>query len=259
MKIALLQMDIVLGDATANRRKAADMIATGLSRGAELLVLPEMWTTGYKLAEIDRLAEPDDGPTMTMLRANARENGVEIVTGSMAEARDGKVYNTCYAIDASGEVVAKYSKIHLIGLMQEDRYIEPGDSKAMFSLRCGPAGMIICYDLRFTELPRTLALAGCRTLFVPAEWPAQRGAHWRTLNLARAIENQMFVIAVNRVGRDPDNVYFGHSLVVNPWGEVLAEGSEDREEVIVADVDFAAGEEIRRRMPVFADRRPQYY
>ncbi len=259
MKIALLQMDIVLGDPDANRRKAADMIAAGLGQGAELFVLPEMWTTGYKLAEIGRLAEPEDGPTLAMLRAAARENGVEFVTGSMAEARGGKVYNTCYAVNAAGGVVAKYSKIHLIGLMEEDRYISPGDSKALFTLGCGQAGMIICYDLRFTELPRALALAGCRTLFVPAEWPAQRGAHWRTLNLARAIENQLFVIAVNRVGRDANNVYFGHSLVVDPWGEVLAEGSEDREEVIVVDVDFAAGEEIRRRMPVFADRRPQYY
>ncbi len=259
MKVALLQMDIVFGEPEANRRKAVAMIASGLEQGAKLFVLPEMWTTGYKLAEIHNLAEPEDGPTLAMLRATAREHGVEIVTGSMAEARGGKAYNTCYAIDAAGEVVAKYSKIHLIGLMQEDRYIAPGDSKALFALGCGPAGMIICYDLRFTELPRSLALAGCRTLFVPAEWPAQRGAHWRTLNIARAIENQLFVIAVNRVGRDPNNVYFGHSLVVNPWGEVLAEGAEDREEVIVADVDFAAGEEIRRRMPVFADRRPQYY
>jgi predicted amidohydrolase len=259
MKVALLQMDIALGDVAANRRKAADMIAAAIGRGAKLLVLPEMWTTGYKLAAIHELAEPEGGPTLAMLRAAARDKGVEMITGSLAESRDGKVYNTCYAIDAAGDVVAKYSKIHLIGLMEEDRYIAPGDAKAMFELSFGKAGMIICYDLRFTELPRALALAGCRTLFVPAEWPASRGAHWRALNIARAIENQMFVIAVNRVGRDEGNVYFGHSLVVDPWGEVLAEGSADNEEVLVVDVDFAAGEEIRRRMPVFADRRPQYY
>ncbi len=259
MKVALLQMDIALGDVAANRRKAADMIAEAVGRGAKLLVLPEMWTTGYKLAAIHELAEPEGGPTLAMLRAAARQSGVEIVTGSMAEARDGKVYNTCYAVDAAGEVVAKYSKIHLIGLMAEDRYLAPGDAKAMFELSCGQAGIIICYDLRFTELPRALALAGCRTLFVPAEWPASRGAHWRALNIARAIENQMFVIAVNRVGRDEGNVYFGHSLIVDPWGEVLAEGPERDEAVVVADVDFAAGEEIRRRMPVFADRRPECY
>ncbi len=259
MKVALLQMDIALGDVAANRRKAGAMLAEGLARGARLFVLPELWTTGYKLAEIATLAEPEGGPTLAMLTAFAREHGVEVISGSIAEARDGKVYNTCYAIDADGEVVAKYSKIHLIGLMAEDRYLAPGDSKALFELSFGPAGMIICYDLRFTELPRALALAGCRTLFVPAEWPASRGAHWRALNVARAIENQLFVIAVNRVGRDEHNIFFGHSLAVDPWGEVLAEGSADGEEVVVADVDFAAGEEIRRRMPVFADRRPQCY
>ncbi len=259
MKVALLQMDIALGDVAVNRRKAETMLAEGLARGAKLFVLPEMWTTGYNLAEIDRLAEPAAGPTMAMLTAFARRHGVEIVSGSIAEARDGRVYNTCYAIGADGAVVAKYSKIHLIGLMAEDRYLAPGDRRAVFELSIGCAGMIICYDLRFTELPRAMALEGCRTLFVPAEWPASRGAHWRALNIARAIENQLFVIAVNRVGRDDNNVFYGHSLAVDPWGEVLAEGSEAGEEVIVADVDFAAGEEIRRRMPVFADRRPECY
>ncbi len=259
MKVALLQMDIALGDVAANRRKAGAMLAEGLAKGAKLFVLPEMWTTGYKLAEIAALAEPEGGPTLAMLTAFAREHGVEVIGGSIAEARGGRVYNTCYAIGADGAVAAKYSKIHLIGLMEEDRYLTAGDSKAIFELSFGPAGTIICYDLRFTELPRALALAGCRTLFVPAEWPASRGTHWRALNVARAIENQLFVIAVNRVGQDENNVFYGHSLVVDPWGEVLAEGSAAGEEVIVVDVDFAAGEEIRRRLPVFADRRPQCY
>lgn len=259
MKVALLQMDIALGDVAANRRKAMAMIQEGIERGAKLLVLPELWTTGYKLGEIHNLAEPADGPTVKMLSAAAKEHGVEIITGSIAEARGGRVYNTCYAIDGTGSVIAKYSKIHLIGLMAEDRYLAPGDSKALFEMSFGKAAMIICYDLRFTELPRALALAGCHTMFVPAEWPASRGAHWRTLNIARAIENQMFVIAVNRVGSDDNNLFYGHSLIVNPWGEVLAEGSESDEQVILADVDFASVGEIRQRMPIFADRRPQYY
>jgi omega-amidase len=259
MKVALLQMDIALGDVAANRRKAAAMIAEAIARGARLLVLPEMWTTGYKLAEIHKLAEPADGPTIQMLSAAAKTNGVEIITGSIAEARDGRVYNTCYAIDRCGGLVAKYSKIHLIGLMEEDRYLTAGDRKTLFTMSFGQAAMIICYDLRFTELPRALALDGCQALFVPAEWPAARGSHWRTLNIARAIENQMFVIAVNRVGADDSNLFYGHSLIVDPWGEVLAEGPEKDEAVIVADVDFASVAAVRQRMPVFADRRPQCY
>lgn len=259
MKVALLQMDIALGDVAANRAKASAMLAEAAGRGAELAVLPEMWTTGYALEEIHTLAEPPGGPTLTMLRAFAREHGVALVAGSLAEREDGKVYNTAYAIGRDGEVAARYRKIHLIGLMAEDRYLSPGDTRCTFDLGFGPAGLIICYDLRFTELPRALALSGCRALFVPAEWPASRGRHWLALNVARAIENQMFVIAVNRVGRDAANLFYGHSLIVDPWGEVVAEGSETAEQVIVADVDFAAVEEIRKRMPVFADRRPECY
>lgn len=259
MKVALLQMDIVLGDVAANRAKALAMLDEGIARGAGVLVLPEMWTTGYALPEIKKLAEPSDGPTLAMLREKAAKNRVEIITGSIAESRDGRVYNTCYAVGPRGDVVSRYSKIHLIGLMREDLFLAPGDSKAVFDMSFGRAGMIICYDLRFTELPRALALAGCRVLFVPAEWPAARGGHWRALLIARAIENQMFVVGVNRVGADTDNDFFGHSLVVDPWGEVIAEGSAGGEEVLVADIDMALVEAVRARMPVLSDRRPQLY
>ncbi|HMM19787.1 MAG TPA: carbon-nitrogen family hydrolase [Selenomonadales bacterium] len=258
MKIALVQMDIALGDVAANQAKIRELIGEGCRRGARLAVLPELWSTGYQLPEIRNLAEPEEGPSLGLLKGLAREHRVEIVAGSMAETDGAQVYNTAYVIGPDGAVRAKYRKIHLIGLMDEDRYLRPGHRKCLFDSAAGPAGIIICYDLRFTELPRAMALAGCRVLFVPAEWPSVRGRHWLTLNIARAIENQLFVIAVNRVGRDRSNEFYGHSLVVDPWGEVVAEGS-DREEVLVVDVDFAAGEEMRRRMPVFADRRPECY
>lgn len=259
MKVALLQMDLVLGDVQANRTKALSMLAEGVKQGAKLLVLPEMWTTGYKLDKIRELAEPADGPTIQMLKQFAKRNGVEIVCGSMAELCNEHVYNSAYAINRQGEIVAHYRKIHLIGLMKEDTYITAGDCKCMFDLSFGKAGMIICYDLRFTELPRSLALSGCQTLFVPAEWPTPRGRHWVILNTARAIENQMFVIAVNRVGKDEGNVFYGHSMIIDPWGEIIAEGSATEEQVIVAEVDFGSVAEIRKRMPIFTDRRPQYY
>ncbi len=259
MNVALIQMDIALGDVAANQKKALAMIEKGLRAGAKIFVLPEMWTTGYKLGEIDKLGEPDNGPSIQLLKAVAKQNKVEIIAGSIAEKDGGKVYNTSYAIGRDGSVLAKYRKIHLSGLANEEKYINAGNCKSIFDLSFGKAGLIICYDVRFTELPRALALSGCQALFVPAEWPAVRGKHWLALNIARAIENQMFVIAVNRVGRDESDVFFGHSLVINPWGEVLAEGSEDQEEVITVDVDFAAIADIRKRIPIFADRRPQYY
>jgi omega-amidase len=259
MKVALIQMDIVLGDIEINRCKAKLLIAQGCAQAVQLFILPELWTTGYQLQEIKKLAEPEDGQTICMLRQIARENRIEIIAGSIAELRNGKVYNTAYAIGRDGEILAKYSKMHLIGLMLEDRYLCAGEEKCFFEMSLGRAGMIICYDLRFTELPRALALQGCRALFIPAEWPSIRGKHWRALNIARAIENQMFVIAVNRVGNDQDNTFFGHSMVIDPWGEVLIEGSETEEELLVMDINFDAVEDIRKRIPVFADRRPECY
>jgi len=259
MKIALIQMDVALGQVQVNQEKAKDLIDKAITEGAKLIVLPELWTTGYKLDEIDKMAESENGQTIMMLRQIAKDNQVEIMTGSIAEARDGKVYNTSYAIDSAGTIQAKYSKIHLIGLMEEDKFIAAGNKRSTFTMSFGKAGMIICYDLRFTELSRALALDGCQTLFVSAEWPTVRGMHWRALNIARAIENQMYVIAVNRVGKDVNNNFFGHSMVIDPWGEVIAEGSETKEEVIMAEVDFTAVDEVRSKILVFADRRPECY
>lgn len=258
MKIAVLQMDVRLGNVTANREKAAAMIQEGLNQGAELFVLPEMWTTGYQLEQIEQLAEASDGSTIKMLQKLAQENNIEIITGSIAESRNRKIYNTAYAINKQGQVIAQYSKIHLIGLMAEEQYISPGDKKCSFELSIGKAGLIICYDIRFTELPRALALEGCTTLFIPAQWPEVRGDHWRILNLARAIENQQFVISANSVNGRGRGKMYGHSMIINPWGEIIAEGS-DQEELIIADVDFSQSTDIRKRLPVFTDRRPQLY
>lgn len=259
MKIALIQMDIALGDVEANRRKALALINEGLRQNAKLFVLPELWTTGYVLDQLLELGEPDNGSTVRMLQNVAKENSVEIITGSIAEIKNNQVYNTVYAINTQGVIVGKYSKIHLVPMMDEEKFLTPGDTKGIFELSFGKAGAIVCYDLRFTELPRSLALSGCQTMFVPAEWPAIRGKHWRTLNMARAIENQMYVIAVNRVGKDQNNIFFGHSMIINPWGDVIAEGSETDEQVVVADVDFSMVDAVRQQIPIFADRRPQCY
>ena len=258
MKVAVLQMDILPGDVEYNRQKAMSMIHEGLAQNAGLFVLPEMWTTGYKLDQIHSLAEPENGPTMILLQQIARKYGVEIVTGSIAEKRKDKIYNTAYVIDRTGTVIAKYSKIHLIGLMEEEKYITPGDHKCSFALSTGQAGLIICYDIRFTELPRALALEGCTTLFIPAQWPEQRGSHWRILNQARAIENQLFIISANTVNGHGRGKMYGHSMIIDPWGEIIAEGGT-AEELILADVDFSMVADIRKRLPVFTDRRPQYY
>jgi predicted amidohydrolase len=204
------------------------------------------------------LAETVEGPTIAALCAFAKEKSVEIVTGSLPICDNGKIYNNAFVINKLGDIVSSYRKIHLFSLMGEERFFQPGDKPVIFDLDCGKASLIICYDIRFPELVRTVALGGAKVLFVPAEWPSLRGDHWHVLNIARAIENQMFVFAVNCVGCHKDNVFYGHSMAVDPWGQILIEGSGE-EAVLVAEIAIALVEEVRSRMPIFADRRSDVY
>jgi omega-amidase len=154
--------------------------------------------------------------------------------------------------------LADYSKIHLFRLMDEHQYLTAGDKSVTVDLPFGRAGLAICYDLRFPELFRGYALAGAEMVFLPSEWPHPRLVHWQTLVRARAIENQMFVFACNRVGADVRNEFFGHSMVVNACGEILAEGGEG-EELITLTADLSKVQEARRKIPILQDRRPEVY
>jgi len=262
-RVALCQMDVRLGDPEANRLEAGRRLSQARAAGATVAVLPELWTTAYALDRLDDLAEPPAGPTFTWLRDQARTLGIHLVAGSIAERREGRVYNTAHVIDREGRLLASYDKVHLFRLMEEEKYLAPGAGPALFRLGGVPCGLEICYDLRFPELARTLALAGAQVIFIPAEWPEPRLHHWRSLLIARAVENQAFIIGVNRVGqKDPSDPntdrFFGHSLVVDPWGEVLAEGG-DEPAVVLADLDLDVAPRVRSRIPVFSDRRPSAY
>lgn len=183
---------------------------------------------------------------------------MNVVGGSIAEKRECGVFNTIYAFDREGNEAGDYSKIHLFRLMDEEKFLQSGDKLGRLELDGVPAGMMICYDIRFPELSRKLALGGAQVLFVPAEWPNPRLHHWRTLLMARAIENQMFVISCNRVGISGTTEFFGHSMVIDPWGEVLAEGDES-ERIVRATIDLGLVKDVRRRIPIFEDRRPSLY
>lgn len=258
MKIGLIQMAVLPGEVEKNRSKALALMGRAVEQGCGLVVLPEIWTTGYALSNIAELAETVDGETLTALRAFARTHRVEIITGSIPIKNGGEIYNNAFALDSMGQILSSYRKIHLFSLLGEERFFQPGDSAAPFAMSFGKAAMVICYDIRFPELPRTLALKGARALFVPAEWPSLRGDHWRALNIARAIENQMFVFAVNCVGRHKENTFYGHSMAVDPWGQILIEGNE-HEAVLTAEVDWNLVDEVRAKIPVFADRRTDVY
>lgn len=257
MRVALVQMDIALGRPDENRARVAERVRAA-AEGADLVMLPEMWSTGYALPDLlDRLADRDGEPSGPFLSALARECGVWLA-GSVPNQRDGRVYNHATLYGPDGGLVATYDKAHLVPMMDEHRYLAPGGQVTVAEIGGVRAGLAICYDLRFPELFRTMALAGAELMLIPAQWPAQRLHHWRILLQARAIENQCFVIACNRVGRDAANAFPGHSMVIDPWGTVIAEGGEG-EEILRTEIDPGQVAEIRSRIPVFRDRRPDLY
>ncbi|RKP57001.1 carbon-nitrogen family hydrolase [Cohnella endophytica] len=260
LRLAVIQMNIVAGDPEANFAKMQTRLeeAAALSPKPDLIILPEMWNTGYALTEIQALADPDGERTKRTISAFCRKYAINVLAGSIAQLRGDTVTNTVHVFDRTGSEIAEYSKIHLFQLMNEHLHLESGTEPGRFDLEGVPAGMMICYDIRFPELARKLALEGARIVFVPAEWPHPRLHHWRTLLQARAIENQMYVVSCNTVGESGGSNFFGHSMVIDPWGEVIAEALEE-ETILAADVDLGLVEEVRNRIPVFADRRPELY
>ncbi|MFD0713634.1 carbon-nitrogen family hydrolase [Paenibacillus sp. GCM10027626] len=260
LRLALLQMHVDAGNPSANYERLAEMLeeAVNVADKPDLIMFPEMWNTGYALEQIEQLADPNGARAKELLSAFSRRHGVQIVGGSIAEGRDDGVYNTVYVFDEQGELQADYSKIHLFRLMDEEKHLKAGDKLGRFRVGEREAATVICYDIRFPELSRKLALSGAELLFVPAQWPNPRLHHWRTLLLARAIENQMFVVACNRCGTSGNSVFFGHSMIIDPWGEIIAEAG-DSETIIRAEIDLSLVEQVRRKIPVFEDRRPGLY
>ena len=258
-KVAMLQMDVAFGQPETNREKV-NRFVTQLTEGdkTDVLLLPELWDTGYDLTRLDEIADPCGAQAKQMLREAAVQLKAHVIGGSIAERRGNAFYNTTYTFDRSGEIVGSYSKIHLFRLMEEDKYLTAGETPGLYILDGQKIASAICYDIRFPEWIRSLALQGAKAVFVCAQWPHPRLDHWRQLLIARAIENQMYIVACNRVGEGGGNSFCGHSLVVDPWGEVVVEGMQ-QESVIRAELDFALVDEVRARIPVFADRRSHLY
>ena len=259
LRVALGQMDIVLGDPATNLKVVQELAAQAAAAGAELLLLPELWGTGYDLARAPELADELNTGLFAAVAALTRHHRLAIC-GSLLEwdAATERAYNTATLYDADGALRGVYRKVHLIGLMDEDRYLGAGEAAPIIELPWGSGALAICYDLRFPELFRRYALEGAGIVLLPSEWPVQRIEHWRTLLKARAIENQCFVIACNRVGADRANTFGGRSAVVDPRGTVLAEGGEGAE-LVSATLNLDLIAEVRNFMPIFRDRRPEVY
>ena len=258
MRLALIQMHVIPGDPAANIVHAAEMAREAAAGKPDLILLPEVWSTGIPEDPSVPGADENGVPAALAMQDLAAELNIPIAAGSTADRRDGTVRNTARVFDRAGMQAACYDKIHLIGLMGEDRIFIPGDRPCRFDLSGLPCGLMICYDLRFPELARSLALSGARLLLIPAAWPKPRLHPWRILLQARAVENQVFTAAANCVGRTGPYDFFGHSLVADPLGNILAEAGED-EEILFSDIDPAVCGEVRRSMDLLADRRPACY
>lgn len=258
LTIACIQMDLAFGDPKKNFQSAENLIQEAAAKKPDIILLPELWTTGYDLTRINEIADENASETTVFLQNAARKHGIHFVGGSVANKTSEGVFNTLLIVDKHGNKIHEYSKLHLFKLMNEHLFLTRGKSKGLFQLENRKFAGVICYDIRFPEWIRTHTAEGAEALFVVAEWPHSRLSHWRSLLIARAIENQCFVIACNRSGQDPNNTFAGHSMIIDPWGEIIAEAGE-QEEILVAEIDLTETEKVRKMIPIFEDRMPDFY
>jgi len=252
MKVAAIQHDIVWEDPEANFARLAPLIEHAVAEGARLVVLPEMYSTGFSM-DVNRVAEQVDGPSTRFLLDQATQHGVW-VAGSLPERAEGQQLPANRLVLAAPDGSAhRYSKIHPFSYAREHEHYVGGDTHVTVDVEGLRTSLFVCYDLRFADEFWVLA-PSTDCYLVVANWPESRRGHWRALLEARAIENQAYVVGVNRVGSGGKLAYVGDTMIIGPEGTVLAEGS-DRESVLVADVDPAHVADVRARYPFLQDRR----
>ena len=257
LTVSLAQMSIAFGDLATNHDAAARLAREAAHRGSQMLILPELWSSGYDLERAEELASEYPNGSFAVMREIAKRESITVI-GTVLERQPAGVANCSTAFAADGSLLGRYRKLHLFRLLEEDRYLIEGEEGVLLELPWARAGMAICYDLRFPELLRQYALAGAELLILPAEWPAVRIEHWRALLRARAIENQCFVIACNGAGSSGTLVVGGYSAIIDPWGRYLAEGGSEPA-LLTAELELAAVADARGIIPVYQDRREDIY
>ncbi|MCY4020716.1 MAG: carbon-nitrogen family hydrolase [Chloroflexi bacterium] len=256
--VSLGQMNIELGDVDKNFERAEQLIEGAAQSASDLVLLPELWTTGYDLENALTYADDLHAGSFARLSALAEEYRIAIY-GSALERANGAAMNCAALHAADGRLAGAYRKIHLFRLFDEHLWLGEGASPTALGMPWGVTGLSICYDLRFPELFRRYAVADeAKLILLCAEWPLARVGHWRALLKARAIENQCYVAATNACGETGGTAFGGHSMLIDPWGEVLIEGGED-EELLTAEIDLDEVNRVRMKIPVFEDRRPDAY
>lgn len=260
MKIALAQFPAAAGDVAANTARMTRWVAEAARAGAEAVAFPEMSDTGYAPDFFAAKASPWDGAPLTALRDAARTHRIAVLAG-LSEKAEGRLYNALAAIGPDGALLGRYRKTHLFPLPpnREPDHFVSGSELALFSLGGMTWGASICYDLRFPELYRALTLRGAEVFVNVAAWPVARAAHWELFLRARAAENQAWFVGVNQVGFIGEIEQAGGSCVVDPFGNVAAKASSDREELLLAEILPDRAREIRANFPIRAARRPDHY
>jgi predicted amidohydrolase len=252
MIVAIGQLRI-LPDRNVNIMKALSLIKRAIQVNASIVVLPELFNTGFYPESYEQVEENLEDELDFVLRLSERRD-ITIV-GSVAERDEGRLFNTAVVIHR-GEILAKYRKTHLFPLNEERKYFVPGEKLAVVDSPVGKLGLMICYEVRFPEIARYLAKKGAEIIAVPAEFPEERINHWRVLLRARAIENQCYVLGANCA--EGEDKYPGHSMIVDPWGNVLVEAG-DRQEIIMAEIDTEEVEKIRKEYPFLEDFRKDLF
>lgn len=253
MRVLAVQPDIAWEDKAANFAHVEALLAAAQVPAGSLIVLPEMFATGFSM-NVAGIAESPDGPTQRFMKGLAQKYRATVIAGVVTAAEDGRGLNQAVVIGPDGGEVARYTKMHPFSFAGENEHYAPGDQVVTFPVGGFTAAMQICYDLRFPELYRQAALRGADLLVTIASFPLAREAHWVALSVARGIENQAFMVASNRCGRDPGNAYGGRSMVIDPSGRVVADAG-DQPGIASADIDPAGASACRASFPALADIR----
>lgn len=256
--LSLAQMNIQLGDVDANLATFRTLAERASRNGSQALILPELWTTGYVLPQAADYASTPDHGTHAAIQAVAREHQITII-GSLLETVADGVANSLAVIAPDGTLQGIYRKVHLFRLFDEEQHLEAGYAPLVLDMPWGKTGYAICYDLRFPELFRMYCTRhNAKVLIIPAEWPAVRVDHWRSLLIARAIENQAYVIACNSVGATGDKTFAGHSMIIDPWGKIVMEAGATPQ-LLTATIDTDLTASVRATIPIFEDIRRDIY
>jgi len=262
LTVSIVQMDVAQADLERNLERGRAMIAEAAKRGSDLVCFPEMWTTGLNWNS-NRQCAAGHADVHAALAEQAARHAIWISSPMLRVAADGAMYNSSFLFAPDGTQAAWYDKIHLFSPFHEDRFISAGSSLCVAETPWGPTGLSVCYDLRFPEMFRAYALQGVVLQICSAAFPHSRLDHWRVLVRARAIENQFFMLAVNRAGSEDLGsagkvVFGGSSAVIDPWGNTLIE-ADTQECLLTVLLDTSLREQARTAIPVFVDRKPDAY